>query len=357
MPSAPLFDVRVTHDYYADLRCEDFAIVPAAATESAMARLRLTYKSFADRIRIYAELNAAGQAIAAGAAPLSLNFALRPRGPGFAAITGLSELAQQPAPLFTNDGIAVANPLPLRLTTRRARAAESLVVSTPASTESFVLAGMPLAGTSAADFVVVGAGKVKSFARNSKQIAIDTSAVARGALFQVSYPVRVETSRGALADIALTLDAPLLKPMVKPQAFVVSFTSADTRWAYYVITDFSGDLSTLTVVDAAPGGDPHAITVADAGRLELTMANANKDPVATDLLGRYPGRRVMRLLSDAPVATRDTPLGSLELRLNNAALIKHLPNPPSDRLALLQTEAAPSPRQMIRYQVVMLLTN
>lgn len=357
MPSAPLFDVRVTHDYYADLRCEDFAIVPAAATEAAMTRLRLTYKSFADRIRIYAELNAAGQAIAAGAAPLLLNFALRPRGPGFAAITRLGELAEQPAPLFTNDGVAAANPLPLRLTTRRARAAEGLVVSTPASTEPFVLAGMPLAGTAAADFIVAGAGQVKSFGQTSKQITIDTSAIARGTVFQVSYPVRATTSRGALADIALTLDAPLLKPVAKPQAFVVPFTSADTRWAYYVVTDFSGDLSTLTVVDAAPGGGPRALTFADAGRLELTTANANKDPVATDLLGRYPGPRVMRLLSDAPVATRDTPLGSLELRLNNAALITHLPNPPPDRLALLQPEAASSPRQMIRYQVVMLLTN
>ena len=357
MPSAPLFDVRVTHDYYADLRCEDFAIVPAAGTESAMSRLRLTYKSFPDRIRIYAELNATGEVIAAGAAPLSLNFALRPRGPGFAAITRLSELAQQQAPVFTNDGVAAANPLPLRLTSRRARAAESLVVSASASTEPFVLAGIPLAGTSAADFVVAGAGQVKSFTQNSKRITVDTSTIAPGTVFQVSYPVRAATSRGALADIALTLDAPLLKPMATPQAFVVPFTSADTRWAYYVVTDFSGDLSTLTVVDAAPGGGPRAITVADAGRLELTAANVNNDPVGADLLGRYPGQRVMRLLSNAPVATRDTPLGSLELRLTNAALITHLPNPPPDRLVLLQTEAASSLRQLVRYQVVMLLTN
>jgi len=357
MPSAPLFDISVTHDYYANLRCEDFAIVPAATTEAAMTRLRLTYKSFADRIRIYAELNATGDAVAAGAAPLSLDFALQPRGSRFAAITKLTELAQQPAPLFTNDGLAVTNPLPLRLTSRRARAAESLIVSAPASAEPFVLAGMPLEGTAIADFVVAGAGQVKSFAASSKRIAVDTSAIAPGTVFQVSYPVRATTSRGALADIALTLDAPLLKPMATPRAFVVPFTSADMRWAYYVVTDFSGDLSTLAVVDATPGGAPRAINVAAAGRLELTAANANGDSVGTDLLGRYPARRVMRLLSDAPVATRDTPLGSLELRLNGAALISHLPNPPPDRLVLLQTEAPPAPRQMIRYQVVLLLTN
>jgi hypothetical protein len=356
MPSAPLFDISVTHDYYANLRCEDFAIVPAATTEAAMARLRLTYKSLSDRIRIYAELNAGGDALAAGAAPLSLDFALRPRSSSYAAITKLRDLAEQPAPLFTNDGVAATNPLPLRLTSRRARTSETLIVSAPASTEPFVLAGTPLNGATAADFTVTGAGPVKSVAASSKRITVDTSAMAPNTAFQVSYPVRAATSRGAIADIALILDAPLLKPMPTPRAFVVPFTSADSRWAYYVVTDFSGDLSTLTVVDAAPGGAPRAINVADAGRLELTAANVTGDAVGTDLLGRYP-TRVMRLLSDAPVATRDTPLGSLELRLTNAALISHLPNPPPDRLVLLQVEAPPSPRQMVRYQVVMLLTN
>jgi len=129
MPSAPLFDISVTHDYYANLRCEDFAIVPAATTEAAMARLRLTYKSLSDRIRVYAELNAAGDAMAAGAAPLSLDFALRPRSSSYAAITKLRDLALQPAPLFTNDGVAVTNPLPLRLTSRPL--ADSLFIEVP----------------------------------------------------------------------------------------------------------------------------------------------------------------------------------------------------------------------------------
>ncbi len=357
MPSAPLFDVRVTHNYYADLRCGDFAIVPAATTEAAMAGLRLAYKSFADHIRIYGELNSNGDVIAAAAAPVSLDFTLRPRGDGFASITKLSDLAQQPAPLFTNDGVAPADPQPLRLTTRRARTSESLTVSAPASTEPFVLAGTPLDGAAAADFVVVGAGAVKSVAIKSKRITVDTSAMTRGASFEISYPVRASTSRGALADISLTLDAPLLKPMPTPRAFVVPLTSADTRWAYYVVTDFSGDLSTLTVVDATLGNDPRALTMSDAGRVELTATTAATDSVGADLVGRYSGRRVIRLLSDAPVATRDTPLGSLELRVTNTALITRLPNPPPDRLVLLQSDAASAQRQMVRYQVITLMTN
>ena len=355
MPSAPLFDVRVTHDYYADLRCGDFAIVPAAATTAAMARLRLTCKSFADRIRVYAELNAAGDIIAAGAAPLSLDFALQPRNAAYAAITKLSDFAQQAAPLFTNDGAVATDPMPLRLTTRRAQATESLVVSTPANAEPFTLAGTPLDGVTAADFTVSGVGAVKSVSTGPKRITVDTSALARDTAFQITYPVRAATSRGALADIALTLDAALLTPIPAPRSFVVPLTSANNRWAYYVVTDFSGDLSTLSVIDASPGNGPRAITIADAGRAELTAATVGTDKVASDLIGRYPGRRVMRLLSDAPVLTRDTPLGELELR-TNTALMTRLPNPPTDRLALLQPDAA-SPRLMVRYQVLSLLTN
>ncbi|WP_315780304.1 MULTISPECIES: hypothetical protein [unclassified Bradyrhizobium] len=356
MPSAALFDVRVTHDYYADLRCGDFAIVPAAQTESAMARLRLTHKSFADRLRVYAELDAKGNAIAAAAAPLSLEFALQPRGAGYAAITRLSELTQQPAPLFTNEGVQPADPLPLRLTTRRATASERLIVSAPAVAEPFVLSGTPLDGTTPADVTVAGAGAVTSVMPGSKRITIDTSALLPATTFQVSYPVRAATARGALADITLTLTAQALKPSPAPRAYVIPLASADSRWAYYVVTDFAGDLSTLGVVDATPGNGPRAITISDAGRTELTLAMVGSDPVGMDLLGRYPGRRVIRLLSDAPIPTRDVPLGALELRLDNTPLLTRLPNPPPDRLTLLQTAAA-APRQMVRYQVLSLLTN
>jgi hypothetical protein len=48
MPAAPLLDLRVTHPFYADLRCGDLVIEPSAATEALMRRLRLTCKTFPD---------------------------------------------------------------------------------------------------------------------------------------------------------------------------------------------------------------------------------------------------------------------------------------------------------------------
>jgi hypothetical protein len=69
MPAAPLLDLRITHPFYADLRCGDLTIAPSARTEALMRRLRLTCKPFADHVSLYAELDAKGGLFAAAAAP------------------------------------------------------------------------------------------------------------------------------------------------------------------------------------------------------------------------------------------------------------------------------------------------
>src|SRR5713226_2321608 len=277
MSAAPLLDLRVTHPFYANLRCGDLKIAPSAGTEALMRRLRLTCKAFPDHISLYAERDAAGVAFAAAAAPVSLDFVLRPRGAGFALITDLAAIGAQPAPLFTNAGVAAVDPLNLRLTTRTARATETLAVRTPSAHEPFVLAGAPLAGTTTAGFAVTGAG------------------------FQISYPVRPAKPNGALAEVALALDAVLLAPAATPRAFVVPLAAAASPWAYYVLTDLAADISTLRIVDATPGNGPRQITFADAGRVDLTQTPDAADAVGQDLIRRNPGRRVLRLLSDAPV--------------------------------------------------------
>src|SRR5262249_50750842 len=140
MSAAPLLDLRVTHPFYTDLRCGDFTIAPSAGTEALMRRLRLTCKAFPDHVSLYAERREGGGAFAAAAAPVSLDFVLRPRGAEFAVITDLAAIGAQLAPLFTNAGVAAADPLNLRLTTRTARVSETLAVRTPSANEAFVLA-------------------------------------------------------------------------------------------------------------------------------------------------------------------------------------------------------------------------
>jgi hypothetical protein len=188
MPAAPLLDLRVTHPFYADLRCSDLMIEPSAVTEALMRRLRLTCKAFSDHVSLYAELTSGGGAFAAAAAPVSLDFVLRARGAEFTLITDLSGVAAQSAPVFTNSGVAAADPLNLRLTTRTARATDTLTVSAPSSGETFVLAAAPLAGTTAADLAVTGAGAVGSITADRRRVTVNTSGLAAGATFKVSGP-------------------------------------------------------------------------------------------------------------------------------------------------------------------------
>jgi hypothetical protein len=357
MPAAPLLDLRITHPFYADLRCGDLMIEPSTATAALMRRLRLTCKAFPDHVSLYAELTPNGGAFAAAAAPVSLDFMLRPRGTEFTLITDLSGIAAQSAPVFTNTGVAPADAVSLRLTTRTARTTEILTVSAPSSSEAFVLASAPLAGTTAADVAVTGAGAVSNISADLRRISLNTSGLTAGATFRISYPVRPSKPSGAVAEVSLALDATLLAPAASPRAFIVPFAAAAAPWAYYVLTDSPADMSTLRIVDATPGNGPRRISFADSGRVDLTKTPDSFDAVAQDLIRRYPGRRVLRLVSDADVAAREVPLAQLELHLADARLIASLPNPRPDSFVLLRTAPSPAAARIVHYSVLNLLSN
>jgi hypothetical protein len=121
--------------------------------------------------------------------------------------------------------------------------------------------------------------------------------------------------------------------------------------------DFAGDIATLRIVDATPGNGPRAATFGDAGRVDLTQSPDPDDAVGLDLLRRNPGRRVVRLLSDAAVPARETPLRQLELRLADTRLLGALANPRPDRFVALRTAPAPAPAATVLYDVLMLLAN
>jgi hypothetical protein len=288
---------------------------------------------------------------------LSLDFVLRSRDATFSLITDLSAIEAQLAPLFTNVGAGPADPLNLRLTTRTARATETLTVSTPLAREPFVLAGAPLTGTSVADFSVTGAGPVKTLAADLRHIEIDTAALAKSATFQISYPVHPAKPNGALAEVSLALDPQLMVLATKPHAFVVPLAAAKSFWAYYVVMDLHPDSSKLRIIDAAPNNEAGRITFADAGRVDLTQTPDPSDAVGQDLVRRNPGRRVLRLMSDAPVPAHELPRAQIELHLGDTRLISALPNPRLDSLVSLRTAPAPAPPQIVNYSLVKLLSN
>ena len=158
MQVKPVLDLRVTHSFYDDQRCADIILAPTGATATLMRRLNVTCREFPDHVSLYAGLDSQGNSVAATAAPLALSFYISPRDETFALITDLVQVGAQAAPLFTNVNVAVADPLPLRLTSRTLSATESFLVATPGANEGFVLSGRPQPGVSAAIFTVAGTG-------------------------------------------------------------------------------------------------------------------------------------------------------------------------------------------------------
>jgi hypothetical protein len=359
MPAAPLLDLLIRHPFYDDQRCGDLAIAPTPSTATLLRRLQLTCKAFPDHASLYAGLDAGGAAIAAAAAPIGLCFTLSPRSPDFALRTDLAAIMAQAAPLFTNEGVAAAGEVSLRLTTRTARRSETLVTHVPAAPEGFTLTGRPLSGITVADIVVEGAGAAKGFAARSRQLMVDTSALPAGAGFRVSYPVHPDRPRDAVAEVKLTLDRPMLVAAGGPRSFVVPLAAAAARWVFYIVTDYGGDVATLRIVDAGHGTDKPRIAFSESGRVDLALSPDATDMVGSDLVRRNAGARVLRLVSDAPITARQRPLRGLELHLGDTRVIATLPNPRPDRLALLRTTAAArnaSPETVL-YEVLRLIAN
>jgi hypothetical protein len=362
MRAVPVLELRVNHPFYDDRRCRDFAIAPTGAADVLMRRLRLICKPFADHVSLFAEVNAQGVPFAAAAAPLALDFFLRPRGAGFAMFTDLAPIAAQNAPLFTNAELPAADPLSLRLTSRAERGIETLTVRTGAAAESFVLAGRPQPGTAAAALRVetLGfAGSVQSLDLVANRVTVDTSAAKPGVRFDLSYPVSPTRPHDVFAEVELLLDDAVLgSPAAGPRTFLVPLAANAARWCFYVVTDYTGDISALRIVDTTPGGASNGIAFAAGGCIDLTQNPDLGDAVGQDLARRNSGRRILRLVSDAPVACRETPQRNLELHLGETRLGGALANPAPRNFAALANANTPSAApETVLYNVLMLIAN
>jgi len=110
-------------------------------------------------------------------------------------------------------------------------------------------------------------------------------------------------------------------------SFELAFKAKRLRWVYYCITDVTATTSELRIIDASPAGSRDVLQFGDAGRTRLDDHPDPADPIAVQLVGRYPAMRCVRLISDEPVACRQEPRKYLELRLGDERLAGPLPNP------------------------------
>lgn len=134
--------------------------------------------------------------------------------------------------------------------------------------------------------------------------------------------------RAPFAEIEIVV-AELAQRTGTPQlaSFRASFAAKRARWAYYSVTDTATNPGELRIVDASPAGTPDVLSFGAANRTQLNEAPDPSDPIASQLLARYPTLRCVRHLSDQPVACRKEPRQHLELRLGDERLSGPLPNP------------------------------
>lgn len=152
--------------------------------------------------------------------------------------------------------------------------------------------------------------------------------------------------RAVLAAVELRL-ASSSTGSTAPQ-FRIAFQAKMARWAYYCLTDLPASGDELTIADTQPGGQP-ALVFSDGNRTKLDEIADPTDPVAVQFVGRYPGMRCVRIVSDGAVPCRQEPRKYLELRRGTERLFGPLPNPSVRNVVRM---GSPHPPQDFLFQIV-----
>jgi hypothetical protein len=115
--------------------------------------------------------------------------------------------------------------------------------------------------------------------------------------------------------------------------FELRFKARAVRWAYYLVTDRSGEFS---IVDS---GTP-ALAFSASNRTLLNKNPDENDTVAAALARQYPDLQRLRFLSDQPVPCSSAARKSIDLRLGSRKAVETLPNPSIQRLSRVKQKAA-----------------
>ena len=328
-----VFSLCAVSEYYTNGICDDFIVEPNQATVILMKRLNLLWRHSGSYLEMFAELDSQGQPCAKLPVATTLGFVLRLANPDFLPFCDLSPMAGLAAPVFSDNdsGGGEGDLLRLQPVSRRQWGSARLAVETPAANEVFVLPEAPLAEAEARHVIVSDGANatVKAVDTRNRRVTVDTSGARPGAGFTLSYPVRPKRPRASFAEIEITVDDHLLQSRVsagRPRLYQIPWAVASVRWCYYLLTDPSGDVGRLHVVDVTPGS-ANRIVFGSTGRVDLSQTPDGTDAVALALAHRFGGRKIVRFMSDAAVACRQAPATILELRVGQNCLLPALPLP------------------------------
>jgi hypothetical protein len=327
-----LFGLRVKHDYYADAVCRDLSVEPTENTRRLLDRYRLRLRELEDGIVVSADADAGAKTARIPIARDELFvFQLRVHNPDFALFTDLRELAGKADPLYTNAALVAADHGTLKLGDRKSWRSETFAVPAGTAKLKFTLAGDPLdtegdalKAPQAADFSIVppAAGKVTAYDAASKIITVQPSAANKAGEISVRYRAKPAADRNALAGVELRYDKSMPELGANDTAFEIRFKARAARWAYYLVTDRTGEFSIVDSSSAAP-----ALGFSAANRTLLNQVPGEPDPLAAALSRQYPELQRLRFLSDQPVPCSSAVRKGIELRLGGEKVLGAIPNP------------------------------
>lgn len=115
----PVFSLQLSHSYYRDGRCLDFAIEPTAETRRLLKNHRCVLKTAPNGLRVLIGGNEQHVPLISLQKGEVFSFHLRLQNPRFALFTDLSEITRMPAPVFTNIEAGAARSSQLSLVSRK----------------------------------------------------------------------------------------------------------------------------------------------------------------------------------------------------------------------------------------------
>lgn len=324
MPIKPLVEIRVEHPFFASGLCAGARVVPQPASAARLRGLRLLARETGGGLVVLVELMADGKAIVPIPAT-SLRFDLLGLPRELAEATDLTGIAA--GTVFTDAGTAK----PMKASAPEARARETVVK--PAGDTTIVLAGTPREGSAATAFRILQPAdgvRVTAYEPASKSVRLDGPA----GPVEFDYPVAPQTAPGTLAAIEIGIGPEMVAKAAagKPRRLTIALKAAAARWCYHLVTDLPNPLADWRIAHPAADGPP--ANFAAGGVAEIAAPDA-ADPFGSELLQRSAPLRVLRFLSDAPVACSETRARRLALFAGDRQLFTALPNPPPTALRLV----------------------
>ncbi|HET9398440.1 MAG TPA: hypothetical protein VFO45_06430 [Sphingomicrobium sp.] len=319
-----LAEVRVDHPFYANGLCADARVMPDPATAARLLGLRVIAKEVVGGLKLFADFADDGTT----PVPIpstDLRFHLLKLPAELEAATDLS--AMTPGTLFTDAGPSK----PMKPVRGEVRGQESL--AKPKGSVAMVLSGRPIEGAATADFHVAQPAQgitIKSFDAAGNKVLMEGPA----ANVLIDYPVAPPRIPGTLAAIKLRIgpETAVQAAKDKPRRFTVTLKPAAAHWCYHLVTDLADPLDDWRITHPAADGPP--VTFGSGGLAEIAAPDAD-DPFGSQLLLRSAPLRVLRFVSEDPVACSEKRARRLALFAGGRQLFAALPNPPPTNVRLV----------------------